>query len=40
VAYYPDGGVLEDSTGYFLDDHKVSDSNEAGYCFIWCKVIV
>jgi len=35
--YWEDGKIL-DRSGYFLGgtwDHKVSDDNKEGYCYIW-----
>jgi len=38
--YNIDGSIWEKYTGYFLNDARVSDNNEIGYCLIWDKEIV
>jgi len=35
-----DGSVDKDGTGYFFNGDKISDINEEGYCYIWCKEAV
>jgi len=36
--YNENDGVNEDWTGYYIDDSKVSDNNDEGYCIIWNKL--
>jgi len=36
-SYLIDGIIWEALTGYFIDDVKLSDTNESGYCLIWDK---
>jgi len=38
--FYYNGSIWEEWTGYFLNDVKVSDSNESGYCYIWDKAVL
>jgi len=38
-VYDKDGSVVKYYTGYFLN-HKVSDNNKEGYCYIWCRDVV
>jgi len=38
--FYWDGNVNKKYTGYFLGANLISNDNEKGYCYIWCKGIV
>jgi len=33
--YNYDGDMFKNGAGYFLNNKKVSDTNDNGYCYIW-----
>ena len=38
--YKKGGSVDEALTGYYLDDLRVSDTNDIGYCLIWNRMVI